>query len=384
LTSQDLQSIDNNTPNYAGQGETSCSTVSGLSEDQLPEGVPTFYSQIISSASQKFGSDPNLEAAILYWENRGFPSPSQQWAVSSAGAKGPMQFLQGTFDAYAVDGDGDGKTDILNVYDSLFTAAKMLAANGGKAGTPLGDLGTPLAPNTLLRVAASYNWGGGNVKDAGENATLDDLPTETSDYLKAVYILISSNFSESPISGSETVPDNINDPAGSGISDECSTNPVTAVNGSGKFIDNTSEQIPGAAQAVAKAQEIAKYSLSQLQSICDGSPNCYQRCERLAGVVWGRTSSGYSTANEHWSAAKSAGKAHPGDRNVPVGALLYYDTGSSSGHVATYLGNNTILSNDVNDPPGVNRGGAYMVPATSMETGPWKLKYLGWVSPVPW
>jgi hypothetical protein len=53
---------------------------------------------------------------------------------SSAGAEGPMQFLPSTFDAYAVDGDGDGTTNIWDPADSIFTAAKYLCANGAGKG----------------------------------------------------------------------------------------------------------------------------------------------------------------------------------------------------------------------------------------------------------
>lgn len=52
-------------------------------------------------------------------------------ATSSKGAQGPMQFMPPTFVAYAVDGDGDGITDIDNVSDAIFSAARLLCANGG-------------------------------------------------------------------------------------------------------------------------------------------------------------------------------------------------------------------------------------------------------------
>ena len=52
-------------------------------------------------------------------------------ATSSKGAQGPMQFMPPTFVAYAVDGDGDGITDINNVSDAIFSAARLLCANGG-------------------------------------------------------------------------------------------------------------------------------------------------------------------------------------------------------------------------------------------------------------
>jgi transglycosylase-like protein with SLT domain len=55
-------------------------------------------------------------------------------ATSYAGAQGPMQFLPSTFVAYAVDGDRDGDTDILDPADAIFTAAHYLCANGAGHG----------------------------------------------------------------------------------------------------------------------------------------------------------------------------------------------------------------------------------------------------------
>jgi hypothetical protein len=54
--------------------------------------------------------------------------------VSSAGAMGPMQFMPPTFVHYAVDGDHDGKADIMNPADSIYTAANYLCANGAGRG----------------------------------------------------------------------------------------------------------------------------------------------------------------------------------------------------------------------------------------------------------
>ncbi|MFI0448733.1 lytic transglycosylase domain-containing protein [Actinomadura sp. 6N118] len=57
---------------------------------------------------------------------------------SSAGALGPMQFMPATWKAYGVDGDRDGKADIMNPYDAVPGAAKYLCANGaGKGGKQL-------------------------------------------------------------------------------------------------------------------------------------------------------------------------------------------------------------------------------------------------------
>jgi soluble lytic murein transglycosylase-like protein len=53
---------------------------------------------------------------------------------SSAGAMGPMQFEPATFASYAVDGDHDGKTDIMDPADAIYTAAHYLCANGAGRG----------------------------------------------------------------------------------------------------------------------------------------------------------------------------------------------------------------------------------------------------------
>ncbi|MBF4191375.1 lytic transglycosylase domain-containing protein [Mycolicibacterium phlei] len=50
--------------------------------------------------------------------------------VTYARAMGPMQFLPGTWARYASDGDGDGKADPQNLYDSALAAARYLCSGG--------------------------------------------------------------------------------------------------------------------------------------------------------------------------------------------------------------------------------------------------------------
>jgi hypothetical protein len=50
--------------------------------------------------------------------------------VTYARAVGPMQFLPGTWSRYASDGDGDGKADVQNLYDSSLAAARYLCSGG--------------------------------------------------------------------------------------------------------------------------------------------------------------------------------------------------------------------------------------------------------------
>ena len=59
---------------------------------------------------------------------------------SYAGAQGPLQFMPGTWRAYAQDGNGDGVKNINDARDSLFGAAKLLAVNGADRGNIDGAL----------------------------------------------------------------------------------------------------------------------------------------------------------------------------------------------------------------------------------------------------
>lgn len=53
---------------------------------------------------------------------------------SYAGAQGPMQFMPGTWRGYAVDGNGDGQSDITDVTDAIYTGANYLAKSGADEG----------------------------------------------------------------------------------------------------------------------------------------------------------------------------------------------------------------------------------------------------------
>lgn len=52
----------------------------------------------------------------------------QAGRVTYARAMGPMQFLPGTWARYASDGDGDGKADVQNLFDSTLAAARYLCS----------------------------------------------------------------------------------------------------------------------------------------------------------------------------------------------------------------------------------------------------------------
>lgn len=58
-------------------------------------------------------------------------------ATSSAGARGPMQFMPATWDAFGGDGDGDGVVSITDPADAVPAAARYLCASGGADPTEL-------------------------------------------------------------------------------------------------------------------------------------------------------------------------------------------------------------------------------------------------------
>ena len=133
-------------------------------------------------------------------------------------------------------------------------------------------------------------------------------------------------------------------------------------------IDISTTEIPGAEEAVARALRLV------------GRHGYYQLCARLAANIWGRSRAGYHSAAEQWQQMVATGNAHPDDRQPPVGALVFWQTGGPYGHVAVYVGNGRIVSNDINDRvPG--EGGVYLVDFSLIESK-WNATYLGWAPPI--
>ncbi len=94
--------------------------------------------------------------------------------TSSAGAQGLMQFMPDTFAAYGVDGNHDGRRDIHNDADSIFSAANYLVRSGAKQGTA-GVIRALWAynrsvsyRNDVLYYAWSYAGRAGVVVEAGD------------------------------------------------------------------------------------------------------------------------------------------------------------------------------------------------------------------------
>ncbi len=76
--------------------------------------------------------------------------------TSYAGAVGWMQFMPATWDAYGVDGDGDGEADPYNARDAIHSAANYLSASG--------------APDDWYSAIFAYNRADWYVEDILEHA----------------------------------------------------------------------------------------------------------------------------------------------------------------------------------------------------------------------
>lgn len=111
-----------------------------------------------------------------------------------------------------------------------------------------------------------------------------------------------------------------------------------------------------------------------------GKTGWYRMCDNFVAQTYGWGSSGSATANVHWNRLVDAGLAHPGDISPPAGALLFYDTGTAAGHVALYLGNDQVASNDVGDSY-PREGKIVVVPRKQLTQGAWRLRYRGWAQP---
>jgi Transglycosylase SLT domain len=94
---------------------------------------PTTYLQLFQESAARYcpGMSWTVLAAIGQIES----ADGTNNGPSTAGALGPMQFLPSTWAAWGIDGFGQtGPPDIMNPYDAVPSAARMLCADGAAGG----------------------------------------------------------------------------------------------------------------------------------------------------------------------------------------------------------------------------------------------------------
>lgn len=122
--------------------------------------------------------------AALYNAENGFRyGPTAP--VSRTGARGPGQFMPGTWEKYGKDADGDGKADVLGVADPVMASGNLLCDMYGqiedwkKQGVVQGD--------TLDLTIAGYNAGVDAVRRAGGMPSgAYDYEHQTKPYVKKI------------------------------------------------------------------------------------------------------------------------------------------------------------------------------------------------------
>src|SRR4029079_9461023 len=88
--------------------------------------IPPFLLPIYQAAGSEYGVPWEVLAAINEIET-GY---GRDLRVSSAGARGWMQFMPATWRRYGVDANRDGRRDPWNPVDAIFSAARYLQAAG--------------------------------------------------------------------------------------------------------------------------------------------------------------------------------------------------------------------------------------------------------------
>lgn len=109
-------------------------TSTTLPVDTTPSsGRPGSYLQLFQDSAARYC--PGLSWTVLAAIGQIESADGQNMGPSTAGALGPMQFLPSTWSVWGIDGYGDtGSPDIMNPFDAVPSAARLLCADGAAGG----------------------------------------------------------------------------------------------------------------------------------------------------------------------------------------------------------------------------------------------------------
>ncbi|MFE5947563.1 NlpC/P60 family protein [Streptomyces sp. NPDC056480] len=232
-------------------------------------------------------------------------------------AVGPMQFIPSTWQGPSgQDGNDDTVKDPHNSFDAAQATAVYLCGTGSSDLTDEAQ---------LRRAVLRYNQSGAYADEVSAHVrTYDQLTT----------------------SGSGTAGTS---PGGRTFHDGLANWPASVKN----------------PRSTAAAIDWAR------QEAAGGGRNWYRACLAFVARTYGWSYSGVQYAVDHYQQTPATMR-HDRNRTPPPGALMYWDTGQRAGHVALYLGDGKIASNDIR-----RRGYIDVANATDIETT-WGATYLGW------
>lgn len=174
LSEIDRHCVNNHCPNWSNEKDACAAGAAGV-VGTLPNTVPGPFNAIFTDAAAngphnngKPGghADPLLVASIYYIEHRGWLEPpppygnGKPYRESPAHAKGPFQFLDGTWKEHGRDLDGKNGADVQDLKEASYGAADFIFDIGGKQGIPLGNPSNPRSVRpSVVDTFASYNAG---------------------------------------------------------------------------------------------------------------------------------------------------------------------------------------------------------------------------------
>jgi len=98
-----------------------------------PTGRPANYLQLFQESAAAYC--PGLSWTVLAAIGQIESGDGQNMGPSTSGALGPMQFLPSTWAVWGINGFGDaGSPNIMNAFDAVPSAARMLCADGATSG----------------------------------------------------------------------------------------------------------------------------------------------------------------------------------------------------------------------------------------------------------
>ena len=157
----------------------------------------------------------------------------------------------------------------------------------------------------------------------------------------------------------------------SAVAPACSDDTIDASWASGQDCDFAKSRTPlNCGEALNEAARIARSSACA-NEVRGGTWR--RRCLEFVGRAYGYASSGTPTAKAHYRLLKAKGLVSTG-KNIPAGALVFFNSSDPAGHVAIYAGDGKAFSNDYIRPGCID-----LTPMTQLGSGG---RFLGWSPPV--